>query len=97
MNKEKARYAILKKLDGKDFNLRMFDELGISEDDWTEQMGFLQREKYIDGVVHGSNKIVMLQYTKLTEKGEHFMHDHKAWTKIWIGAKEVREWINALT
>ncbi|MBM7707793.1 hypothetical protein JOD03_002740 [Chryseomicrobium aureum] len=92
MKKDKLRYAILKEFESgnKSFNQ---DNLGLSKDEFDEQIRFLHREKYIDGVMYADDQVYTLQTIVVTEKGEQYISENSTWAKVYRGLKEIKDFI----
>ncbi|MGX4600258.1 YjcQ family protein [Faecalimicrobium sp. JNUCC 81] len=92
MNKKKFRYAILKEIEKG--NLR-FDEtiFEVDEEIFDDNVNFLKREGYIDGVRYYDNRPHFDGCVYLTEKGEQFLEENSSWSKFYKGVKEFKSWI----
>lgn len=93
--KQKIRYAILKEIENENYENLDFDVLGISEEQFNDQLNFLKNENYIVGGTYGGNDLLPATYKflKLTEKGEIFLTENSTFSKTYKMAKEIRDWI----
>lgn len=92
MNKDKLRYAILKELESGNKSFDQ-DNLEISKEEFDDQIRFLHREEYIQGVLYGDNIVVSLYGVVLREKGEKYLSENSTWSKLYRGLKEIRDFI----
>ncbi|MGG2439830.1 YjcQ family protein [Enterococcus faecium] len=92
---QKIRYAILKEIENGNYENIDFGILGISEEQFNDQLNFLKNESYIVGGTYGSNVLLPATYRflKLTEKGEIFLAENSTFSKTYKMAKEIRDWI----
>ena len=91
----KIRYAILKEIENGNYENLDFGILGISEEQFNDQLNFLKNESYIVGGTYSSNVLLPATYRflKLTEKGEIFLAENSTFSKTYKMAKEIRDWI----
>ncbi|EGP4894871.1 hypothetical protein FI615_002397 [Enterococcus faecium] len=92
---QKIRYAILKEIENGNYENLDFGILGISEEQFNDQLNFLKNESYIAGGSYGGNVLMTATYRflKLTEKGEFFLEENSTFAKSYKLAKEIRDWI----
>lgn len=93
MNEEKLKYAILKRVDD---NKKEFDHttFGISKEQFDDEMRYLQRNRYVGGILFADDEAYSYQHTIYIEpKGEVFLKENSKLAKSYRVAKEIREWI----
>ncbi|WP_404403831.1 YjcQ family protein [Jeotgalibacillus malaysiensis] len=92
MNKQKLRYAILKEFDNGNKNISDAD-FPVEQNEFDEAVRFLGREGYIRGVGYADNRPYFLQAVHVTEKGEKYLSENSAWSKVYKGIKEIKGFI----
>lgn len=91
MNKERFRYALLKEIEN---NTPLTeDDFGVDAETFDNNVWFLVREGYIDGVGRGDDRAWVEEDTYLTEKGEKYLKDNSSLSKLYKGLKEIKSWI----
>ncbi|WP_312728718.1 YjcQ family protein [Enterococcus sp.] len=92
MDKKKLRYAILKEVDSGNRGITA-TSFGVSEEEFLEQVGFLDREGLITKPMYASNIVYSMSHVELTSKGEEYLEENSSLAKIYSGLKEIRDWI----
>jgi CRISPR/Cas system-associated exonuclease Cas4 (RecB family) len=92
MNKEKFRYAIMKEIEKGNscFDEKIFE---VEEEVFDDNVNFLKREMYIEGVRYYDDRPHFDGCVYLTEKGEKFIEQNNSWSKLYKGLKEFKSWI----
>lgn len=92
MNKNKLRYAILKEIDkgNKTFG---YEDLGVDQNEFENQIRFLDREGFIKGVCYADDIVYSLYSVVLTVQGENYLEQNAPWGKLYRGIKEIRDFI----
>ncbi|WP_243357275.1 YjcQ family protein [Bacillus litorisediminis] len=92
MNKDKLRYAILKEFDNGNRSFT-YTDLGVEINVYEDQMRFLSREGYIQGVLYADDTVYSINQVVLTEKGEKYLEENSKLSKLYRGLKEIKEFI----
>lgn len=92
MDKKKLRYAILKRMDSNENNVTA-DFFGVTEQEFLENVSFLDREGYITKPMYASNIVHGMGLSRITEKGENYLEENSKLSKGYKLAKELRDWI----
>lgn len=93
MNKKRLRYAILKEVDEGNTKLKS-EDFKIDDETFYENINFLVRENYLSGIPYGSNiPMTFIGTAYLTEKGENYLKENSALSKLYKGLKEIVSFI----
>lgn len=93
MDKKKLRYAILREIDSGNAALTEND-FSVTDEDFDEAIRHLDREGYLIGIFYADDRPQLFEGTaRVTEKGEGYLEENKAWKKLYTGLKEIRDWL----
>lgn len=93
MNRKKLRFAILKQIDEGNLSTTMYEEMNVDHEIWVDEVRWLSREGFITKSVYADDTVYIFLNTRLTDKGEQYLHENSSLVKLYRISKEARSWV----